>query len=224
LSTILKGLLLNNQFPDLEKTILNNHILESLIKESWFPKSPKEKLDNLLVKLSEFQDYDDDIVRSSKIGDPNKFLTQLFLKSYHEFDFYFKALKSYGYLTTLKVNKIGVHSILDFSITIDGLKYLTELEKEGPLSNNCFIAMGFDKSLEETREAIKQAVIDTGFQPIVIDEQDQESDQTINDSIISQIKKSRFCVADFTLHRNGVYFEAGYSLGRGVKVISAYYL
>ena len=216
---ILKGLLLNNQFPDTEKTIFNNQILEAIIKESWFPKSPKEKLDNLLTKLSEFQDFDGEIVHSTKIGDPDKFLTKLFLKSHREFDFYFDALKSYGYITTQRVNKIGVHSILDFSITIDGLKYLTELEKEGPLSNNCFIAMSFNESLNATREAIKQAVISTGFQPIVIDEQDQESDQTINDSIISQIRKSRFCIADFTLHRNGVYFEAGYSLGRGLKVI-----
>lgn len=216
---ILKGLLLNNQFPDLNKTIFDNQILETIIKESWFPKSPKEKLDNLLVRLSEFQDYDGQIVRSNKLGHPDKFLTELFLKSHNEFDFYFDALKSYGYITTQRVNKIGVHSIVDFSITIEGLKYLTELEKEGPLSNNCFIAMSFDKSLVGTREAIKQAVIITGFQAIVIDEQNQESDQTINDSIISQIKKSRFCIADFTLHRNGVYFEAGYSLGRGLKVI-----
>lgn len=216
---ILKGLLLNNQFPDLEKTVLTNQILEAIIKESWFPRSPKEKLDNLLIRLSEFQKYDGDFVRGHLLGDPDKFMTKLFFKSHNEFDFYFDALKSYGYLTTQRVNKIGVSSIIDFTITIEGIKYLSELEKEGPLSNNCFIALGFDKSLEKTRETIKQAVIQTGFQPIVIDEQDQESDQTINDAIISQIKKSRFCIADFTLHRNGVYFEAGYSLGRGLKVI-----
>jgi hypothetical protein len=216
---ILRGLLLNNQFPDLQKTILNNNVLETLIKDSWIPKSPKEKLDNLLLKLSEYQKYDGDLVRAVEIGDPQKFRIKLFFKAHDEFDFYFNALKSYGYLTTIKTNKNGIYSIQDYSIPIEGIKYLSEIEKEGPLSNSCFIAISFDKSLRESRDAIKQAVIQTGFKPIVIDEQNQESDETINDAIISQIKKSRFCISDFTLHRNGVYFEAGYSLGRGIKVI-----
>jgi nucleoside 2-deoxyribosyltransferase len=43
--------------------------------------------------------------------------------------------------------------------------------------------------------------------------------KTINDAIIAGIKKSRFTIADFTQHKAGVYFEAGYALGRGQKVI-----
>lgn len=36
---------------------------------------------------------------------------------------------------------------------------------------------------------------------------------------MSEIKNSRFIVADFTEHKHGVYFEAGYALGLGVPVI-----
>jgi hypothetical protein len=39
-----------------------------------------------------------------------------------------------------------------------------------------------------------------------------------DDEIISQIRKSRFLVADFTGHRGGVYFEARFAMGLGMPV------
>ncbi|MDA1051804.1 MAG: hypothetical protein O3C40_15165 [Planctomycetota bacterium] len=36
---------------------------------------------------------------------------------------------------------------------------------------------------------------------------------------MSEIRKARFLVADFTKHRNGVYFEAGYAIGLQIPVI-----
>ncbi len=45
------------------------------------------------------------------------------------------------------------------------------------------------------------------------------SDVTINDAILAAIKRSKFTIADFTGHKRGVYFEAGYALGRQQKVI-----
>ncbi len=41
----------------------------------------------------------------------------------------------------------------------------------------------------------------------------------IDDEIIGRIRASRFIVADFTGHRQGVYFEAGMMLGLGRTVI-----
>jgi hypothetical protein len=73
--------------------------------------------------------------------------------------------------------------------------------------------------MDEIRSAIKQAIIETGFIPIIVDEIHVKSDVTINDEILASIKKSRFCISDFTQQKNGVYFEAGYALGRGLKVI-----
>ena len=40
----------------------------------------------------------------------------------------------------------------------------------------------------------------------------------IDDEIIAQIRSSAFLVADFTGHRGGVYFEAGYAMGRDLPV------
>ena len=41
----------------------------------------------------------------------------------------------------------------------------------------------------------------------------------ISDEIMAEIRRSRFVVADYTGHRNGVYFEAGFALGLGLTVI-----
>lgn len=216
---ILRGLLLNNKFPDLNTTVLDNNILEKLITETTYPSTPKEKFDNLLFKLYDYQKYDGQPVHSNQLGDPDAFMILVFLKNQGEFDFYFEALIKENYIESRRVSGIGVRTIRDYSITMDGLKYLMDLEKEGPLSLNCFVAMSFDDNLSNIRNAIKEAVFDTGFKPILVDEQHQSSDQTINDAIISQIKKCRFCISDFTQHKRGVYFEAGYALGKGLKVI-----
>jgi hypothetical protein len=41
----------------------------------------------------------------------------------------------------------------------------------------------------------------------------------IDDEIIAQIRRSRFIVADFTGHRGGVYYEAGFAQGIGLEVV-----
>jgi len=86
-------------------------------------------------------------------------------------------------------------------------------------SNKCFVAMSFDNKLTDTRETIKTAINDVGFEPILIDEIHIDSEVTINDTLIAEIKKSKFLVADFTQHKHGVYFEAGFALGLKRPVI-----
>ena len=43
--------------------------------------------------------------------------------------------------------------------------------------------------------------------------------QTINDAIISEIKSCKFCIADFSQQKDGVYFESGFAVGLGKPVI-----
>ena len=80
--------------------------------------------------------------------------------------------------------------------------------------------MSFDKEDDVVfDEAIFPACAEVGFTALRIDRQYLESDVTINDAMIAEIKRSRFCIADFSKHKKGVYFEAGYALGRGIPVI-----
>lgn len=64
---------------------------------------------------------------------------------------------------------------------------------------------------------IAPAFDNTGMRPLRIDRKDHNN--KIDDEIIAEIQRSRFIVADFTGHRGGVYFEAGYAMGRRIPVI-----
>ena len=79
--------------------------------------------------------------------------------------------------------------------------------------------MAFDDRTKPARAAIKSALEKTGFEPILVDEKYIESHRTINDEIIVGLKRCKFCIADFSLHKNGVYFEGGFALGHGKQVI-----
>lgn len=46
----------------------------------------------------------------------------------------------------------------------------------------------------------------------------REHTEKIDDEIIAQIRRSRLVVADFSLHRAGVYYEAGFAKGLGLEV------
>jgi len=82
------------------------------------------------------------------------------------------------------------------------------------------VAMSFDSDLRAIYDqAIVPALVASGFESLRIDDNTVTSETTINDAMLAAIKKSRFTIADFTRHKKGVYFEAGYALGRGQKVI-----
>ena len=82
--------------------------------------------------------------------------------------------------------------------------------------------MWFDDSLESAYdEGIAPAIQDCGFDAKRID-LDPTVDK-IDDAIISEIRRSRFLVADFTHGERGargsVYYEAGFAHGLGIPVI-----
>lgn len=108
-----------------------------------------------------------------------------------------------------------------FKLKFQGIQYLFSLEANGQNSKNCFIAMSFSEKPEiiAIKEAIKLAVNETKYNPIIINEKHIESDRTINDAIIAEIKRAKFVIADFTEQKAGVYFEAGFALGLGIPII-----
>lgn len=79
--------------------------------------------------------------------------------------------------------------------------------------------MSFEPEIPGIREAIHKALDQTGFEAIIINEKHTDSDQTLVDAIIAGIRKCRFCIADFSYHKNGVYFESGFAVGLGRQVI-----
>ncbi len=105
-----------------------------------------------------------------------------------------------------------------YKIVPTGWAHLEEIKKVNSDSNQCFVAMWFDDRMQNTYDnAISKGILDAGYKPHRVDQ--REYNDKIDDEIIVQIRRSHFIVADFTGHRGGVYYEAGFAKGLGLEVI-----
>jgi len=105
-----------------------------------------------------------------------------------------------------------------FRLTVAGLTHAEELLSTNLNSKSVFVAMAFkDDLLAAHEKAIKPACLACGFQARV--SSDNEYNDGIMDEIITEIKRSKFVIVDFTYNNNGAYFEAGYAQGLGREII-----
>jgi hypothetical protein len=103
-------------------------------------------------------------------------------------------------------------------LTPQGWEAADRLRRVQPDSNQAFVAMWFDASLDEVYEkGFKPALEATGFRPIRVDR--IEYNEKIDDRIVAEIRKSGLLVADFTGNRGGVYFETGFAMGLSIPWI-----
>jgi len=106
--------------------------------------------------------------------------------------------------------------------SVDGWLRLEELQRSQPDTSQAFVAMWFHPRTETAyKDGISAAISACGYKPLRID--NKQHVNKIDDEIISEIRRSRFVVADFTCEpekpRGGVYFEAGFAMALGIPVI-----
>lgn len=219
---LIAGAIFNKQLADEHEddiywfTLVLDDYKEKISKLS-YPKTPKDKLDNLFKTLCEMQDFDGEKVAADNLIDKPDFFYKHYFRSEAECFYYLKNLDFQG-LINLGYNE-DIDFVIEFNVTFEGLNYFINLKEQGNLSNKCFVAMSFDTSMSETREAIRTAVLQNNYDPIIIDEELIDSSQTINDAIIVALKSCCFCIADFSQQKDGVYFESGFAAGLGRPVI-----
>lgn len=133
-----------------------------------------------------------------------------------EMIFLSKSLEQRGFITLNKERlELG---IIQTTITSTGWEYLDSQANKPTFSNQAFVAMSFDKSLESAwEEGIKLAIEEAGYKAYRIDK--EHHIDRIDAKIISDIKDSLFVVADVTHQKQGVYFEAGFAIGLNRPVI-----
>lgn len=136
-----------------------------------------------------------------------------------EFLYYISSLIERGLLRrTDEENKILDDLTFFVAITADGWDYLEQREQRIEERTQVFVAMSFSEQLKSIWEAaIKPAIIEAGYKPYRVDSEPHID--RIDVKIISEIRNSRFVVADVTEQKRGVYFEAGYAKGMGLPVI-----
>ena len=107
-------------------------------------------------------------------------------------------------------------------ITIAGYRRLEELRGIQASSDQAFVAMWLDDSMDKAwQEGFKPGIEEAGYKPLRIDR--KEHNNKIDDEIVAEIRRSRFLIADFTSEpekaRGGVYYEAGFAKGLNIPVI-----
>ena len=194
--------------------MVDKSILEALISSSGVPKSPFEKMEEILSYISRNQKHFGEwfsfnskeyefIVRSTGVYNSD------------ELEEIIKESSNYGLLEIKAEHSNG----MDVILSLKGWE-LADERNQGKQSKTAFIAISFQEEMIKVfNEWMRPAIEECGFVAKIVLDDPIKSDQTVNDAILAGIKKARFTIADFTHHRNGVYFEAGYALGRGQKVI-----
>lgn len=199
-----------------------------------YPKSLNEKIDMIMLNLGKEITRWGDTIRAMTDGSAAEILKQSqiscifmcenLLPKFHTSDKFsswtrelsgtLEILKELGYLKAQGTSQSDF-----FTFTASGWKHLGGLQMKNNELPQAFIAMWFDEkgSMNMVRDSIKQAIVDAGYLPVIIDE--KEHNNQIVPEIFYEIQNSKFIVADLCGHRNGVYYEAGYARGLGKEVI-----
>lgn len=176
-----------------------------------FPKSVPERLDRALLNLAAVTKH---LGQQIKIGSEGV-NPLLFAQNSGEVFFIIEQFAHEGHIKG-KTTSLPT----EISLTAKGLNRAADLQRGlfGPLNKQVFVAMSFDGSLDNAwTDGLKLGIEDCGYEALRVDR--KQHNEKICDVIIAEIRKSKFLVADFTRHRNGVYFEAGMMMGLGRPVI-----
>ena len=135
-----------------------------------------------------------------------------------EFDYLVRALIGRGLL--LRENRAldtSASVVLELVITAAGWAFIEDHARPSVISDQVFIAMSFSADLKAAWEqGIRVGLKRAGFRPYRTDAEPHLD--RIDAKIISEIRNSKFLVADVTGQSHGVYFEAGYAIALGLPV------
>ena len=204
--------------------------VDEILEDSRIPHSPVKKLERFLLNLYNVNDqigikyqakenntieafYQAIQTRDAKC-DKRFPLSIAYSRSWSEVDTMLAELASLGYTKqSVMVNQNLYH------ITARGFERAETLLTTNLESRKVFVAMQFSKPnvMAELQYAIKPACEACGFEAFITS--DNEYNSGIIDEIISQIRQSKFVIADLTYANNGAYYEAGYSTALGREVI-----
>ena len=137
---------------------------------------------------------------------------------WQEICYFFDYLVDKGWL---KGEKHPTDGSFGYIVSVDGYTQIADQTTNSDSAQG-FVAMWFNANTNDAfAQGIAPGIEDAGYSPLRIDKM-PDADK-IDDDIISEIRRSRFLVADFTHGadgaRGGVYYEAGFARGLEIPVI-----
>ncbi|MFC2035837.1 hypothetical protein ACFLUJ_06935 [Chloroflexota bacterium] len=185
--------------------------ISSLLESIPSLSSPLENINRALIFVSQQQYRVDQLVNI----DTQQDYPLIFTHDGREFEYLIQTLVDQGLLENHGAS-MGIIGAL--RLTPSGWQRVIELQKTQRQSDQAFVAMWFSPDLKEIYDnGIQEALTATGFHSYRVDQ--DEHNEKIDDRIVAEIRRSGLLVADFTGHRGGVYFEAGFAMGLGIPVI-----
>lgn len=183
--------------------------------ERW-PRTVPERIDRTLCNLARLSPTGGHDIKL----DPND-TALAFAQTAEEARYHINALRLYGLLD----GKIHVDlTPSNFTLTPNGWARFEELTHGASAPENpVFVAMWFGGEDEKSQmdevfqKGIQPAIEQAGYLVTRVDL--AEHNDWIMDKVLGDIRLAPFLVADFTRHRNGVYFEAAFARGLGTPVI-----
>ena len=199
--------------------------------ESWHPKTFSERVEAILIKISELSHHYGELIRLTEketnalffieqkeyVDNPlqegfNRWIVRkgTGLEKRYIVDY----LKEEGLITV-----IGSLSTNDLSLrlTPKGYSRVEEMQKNHLHGKDAFVAMQFGKETQLLREKIREGITEAGYNAVLIDE--VHHNNFIAPEIMKHIRDCKFVVVDLTHQNNGAYFEEGYAMGVGKPVI-----
>jgi len=213
-SSELSGWLRERNILGVEIPLLTSTFLKEVVET--LPKyGPLEKQNKLLKSIELLTEYPGKEV----ILMPEHAVSLAWAQNENELKYYLKSLMERGLLEITNPEKRSLSDPLyPLVITAEGWEHLENTSSNITDSIQAFVAMSFNEKLRSIyTNAIAPAIEATGYRPYRVDSQPHL--ERIDAKIISEIKNSRFIVADVTEQKAGVYYEAGFAHGIGIPVI-----
>lgn len=202
-----------NRYENRERVYIEWRNVEELIEGISTPQSPLDYIDELVTYFHKNITRANDDVELSIPNDYSLF----YFHDREEFDYILDKAKDLNYIEE-PYHRGDFDEPVIFRLTLKGWEKAEELRKGNDNSKKAFVAMWFKEALNEIwRDGFYQVLDEIGYEPVRIDQ--IEHNNKICDEIIAEINKCSLLIADFTGHRGGVYFEAGYAMGKDIPVI-----
>jgi hypothetical protein len=106
------------------------------------------------------------------------------------------------------------------TLSVRGWDHVEPLIGIAGIPGRCFVAMSFAEELDEAYLLGMKLAVEKDCGLTAIRMKEIEHNQDICDRLLSEIRQAQFVIADFTGHRNGVYYEAGFARALGRPVIN----
>jgi nucleoside 2-deoxyribosyltransferase len=180
--------------------------IDQLLSSVSQPRDPLEAIDKLVLYVFRKADYAGQAVELR----PNRDRSVVYASSGEEFEYLRGQAEGLGLLDAT--------SETTWRLTLEGWRRVRSLREKVRQSDQAFVAMWFGDEMQNAwADGLKPGIEDAGYRPLRIDL--QEHNEKIDDVIVAEIKRSGLLVADFTAHRQSVYYEAGFAHGYGIPVI-----